>query len=240
MKGEGLASDVLTGLGVSYEVVRAKVAEDVEPGLDAGHARKVPFSTHSKKALELSLREALRLHHNYIGTEHLLLGVLRESGPDSSKIQALIGVEVDEVKARVIQLISSLPLSSLQTLGSVSSPAVIASVQRARQAAGESNVTTGHLISAIVSDENSHATKALKILGVNSEEVTRALSEVQIEDTSDATPRPRTVEIRFGEVSAKIEDPDLVDALSKLTPDQIKERLGAAFGEGGKRTRRSR
>ena len=77
VRGEGLASTALREAGVRYAVLRERFVEAVAPTPNAGRLDKVPFSPQAKKTLELSLREALKLGHNYIGTEHLLLGVLR-------------------------------------------------------------------------------------------------------------------------------------------------------------------
>jgi len=76
-EGEGLACRALTGLGMSLEATRQEVAEAVPPG-SAELTSHIPFTPRAKKTLELSLREALQLQHDYIGTEHLLLGILTE------------------------------------------------------------------------------------------------------------------------------------------------------------------
>src|SRR5215467_10845995 len=74
---EGLASRVLAGLGMSLEDARQEVADMVAPGTTdpTGH---IPFTPRAKKTLELALREALQLNHDYIGTEHILLGILTQ------------------------------------------------------------------------------------------------------------------------------------------------------------------
>ncbi len=76
-EGEGVASKALESLGISLEAVRQQVEEIIGQGQQApsGH---IPFTPRAKKVLELSLREALQLGHNYIGTEHILLGLIRE------------------------------------------------------------------------------------------------------------------------------------------------------------------
>src|SRR5580704_12977490 len=82
---EGLAARVLSGFGMSLESARAGVAAIVEPGSKemSGH---IPFTPRAKKTLELALREALQLHHNYIGTEHILLGLIREGDGVAAQI----------------------------------------------------------------------------------------------------------------------------------------------------------
>ena len=76
-EGAGVAAKVLEGMGVSLEGIRSQVEEIIGQGREApvGH---IPFIPRAKKVIELSLREALQLGHNYVGTEHLLLGLIRE------------------------------------------------------------------------------------------------------------------------------------------------------------------
>ncbi len=96
----GTASQVLTRLQVPPEAVREKVSEHVRPGAKTmrGH---VPFSPPAKKALELSLREALQLGHNYIGSGHLLLGLLREENGTAARVLAELGVDLDRARPLV-------------------------------------------------------------------------------------------------------------------------------------------
>src|ERR687889_438489 len=84
-EGEGVAAKALESLGISLEGVRQQVEEIIGQGQQApsGH---IPFTPRAKKVLELSLREALQLGHNYIGTEHILLGLIREGAPSSSLV----------------------------------------------------------------------------------------------------------------------------------------------------------
>ena len=84
-EGEGVAAKALESLGISLEAVRQQVEEIIGQGQQApsGH---IPFTPRAKKVLELSLREALQLGHNYIGTEHLLMGILREFDSVAAKL----------------------------------------------------------------------------------------------------------------------------------------------------------
>ncbi len=108
IQGEGVAAKALSQLGVKLDDVRQRVAGVMaaEPGQGAA---KVPFSQQAKKSLEMSLREALRLGHNYIGTEHILLGVLRASEAKGSSVVQVLGVGADEVRARVLEAIAKGP-----------------------------------------------------------------------------------------------------------------------------------
>jgi ATP-dependent Clp protease ATP-binding subunit ClpC len=94
---EGVAARVLGSLGVTVEEVRAQVMRIVGEG-DQASAGQVPFTPRAKKVLELALREALSIGHNYIGTEHILLGIVRENEGVAAKI--LLDFEADPAKIR--------------------------------------------------------------------------------------------------------------------------------------------
>jgi dihydroneopterin aldolase len=101
---EGLASRVLTSLSVSVEAVREQVGNIVGYGEEEMGAQ-VPFTPRSKKVLELALREAMRLEHNYIGTEHLLLGLVRESEGVANQVFSNLGVEGDDIRAKLARML---------------------------------------------------------------------------------------------------------------------------------------
>ena len=86
-EGEGLAAKALESLGISLEAVREKVEETIGPAGSAPTGSP-PFTPRAKKVLELSLREALQLGHNYIGTEHMLLGLVREGEGVAAQVLA--------------------------------------------------------------------------------------------------------------------------------------------------------
>lgn len=104
-EGEGVASKALESLGVSLDAVREQVQDIIGPGQQApsGH---IPFTPRAKKVLELSLREALQLGHNYIGTEHILLGLIREGEGVAAQVLVKLGADLGRVRQTVIQLIS--------------------------------------------------------------------------------------------------------------------------------------
>ena len=106
-EGEGVAAKVLESLGVSLEAAREKVEESVGPR--SPPTGPPPVSPRAKKVLELSLRESLGLGHNYIGTEHLLLGLVREGENTGAQILASLGVDFAQVRRRVIESLSSHP-----------------------------------------------------------------------------------------------------------------------------------
>src|SRR5207244_2358921 len=101
---EGLAARVLESLDVTVEEVRAQVARIVGMG-DEVTAGQIPFTPRAKKVLELSLREALALSHNYIGTEHILLGLARENEGVASRILLDFDVDAEKVRNEVIRML---------------------------------------------------------------------------------------------------------------------------------------
>jgi ATP-dependent Clp protease ATP-binding subunit ClpC len=104
-EGEGVAAKALEAMGISLDAVRAQVEETIGQGQTApsGH---IPFTPRAKKVLELSLREALQLGHNYIGTEHILLGLIREGEGVAAKVLEKLGADLNRVRQQVIQLLS--------------------------------------------------------------------------------------------------------------------------------------
>ena len=104
-EGEGVAAKALEALNISLEGVRAQVEEIIGQGQQApsGH---IPFTPRAKKVLELSLREALQLGHNYIGTEHILLGLIREGEGVAAQVLVKLGADLNRVRQQVIQLLS--------------------------------------------------------------------------------------------------------------------------------------
>ena len=103
-EGDGGAARSLESLGISLDAVRQQVEEIIGRGQQApsGH---IPFTPRAKKVLELSLREALQLGHGYIGTEHILLGLLREGDGAAAQVLVTLGADLNRVRQQVIQLL---------------------------------------------------------------------------------------------------------------------------------------
>ncbi len=101
-EGEGVPTRALESLGISLEGVRQQVEEIIGHGPEApgGH---IPFTPRAKEVLELSLREALQLGHNYIGTEHILLGLIHKGEGVANRILADMGADADRVRERVLR-----------------------------------------------------------------------------------------------------------------------------------------
>ncbi|MHB1738445.1 MAG: ATP-dependent Clp protease ATP-binding subunit [Actinomycetes bacterium] len=115
-EGEGVAAKSLESLGISLEAVRQQVEEIIGQGQQAptGH---IPFTPRAKKVLELSLREALQLGHNYIGTEHILLGLIREGEGVAAQVLVKLGADLNRVRQQVIQLLSGYQGKEAATAG---------------------------------------------------------------------------------------------------------------------------
>ncbi|MGI6877176.1 ATP-dependent Clp protease ATP-binding subunit [Microbacterium sp. gxy059] len=104
-EGEGVAAKALESLDISLDAVREQVQDIIGQGQQqpTGH---IPFTPRAKKVLELSLREALQLGHNYIGTEHILLGLIREGEGVAAQVLVKLGADLNKVRQQVIQLLS--------------------------------------------------------------------------------------------------------------------------------------
>src|SRR6187397_1754205 len=104
-EGEGVAAKALESLGISLDAVREQVQDIIGQGQQSpsGH---IPFTPRAKKVLELSLREALQLGHNYIGTEHILLGLIREGEGVAAQVLVKLGADLNRVRQQVLQLLS--------------------------------------------------------------------------------------------------------------------------------------
>jgi len=104
-EGDGIAAKTLESLGISLEAVREGVEEAIGP---AGSATSSPpFTPRAKKVLELSLREAIQLGHHYIGTEHILLGILREGEGVAAQVLVSLGADLSQVRQHVVELLAT-------------------------------------------------------------------------------------------------------------------------------------
>jgi len=106
-EGEGVAAAVLQKMGLGLEAIRLEVEKLVQPGPSTQMQGDVPFTPRSKKALELSAEEARSLGHNYIGTEHLLLGLIREGEGVASQVLINLGLDLNRVRSEIMELLGS-------------------------------------------------------------------------------------------------------------------------------------
>src|SRR5947208_14100529 len=105
-EGEGVAARALESLGISLEAVRQHAGEITGQGQQApsGH---IPFTPRATKVLELSLREALQLGHDYSGTEHILLGLIREGEGVCAQVLVALGADLERVRRQVVEVLSA-------------------------------------------------------------------------------------------------------------------------------------
>jgi ATP-dependent Clp protease ATP-binding subunit ClpA len=227
----GVASKVLERLGMSHEAVREEVVERVGTG-SATISGHIPFTPRAKKTLELSLREALQLQHNYIGTEHILLGLMREAEGVGAQIITAHGGSLDGLRQAVVEI---LPAASrhgagqrwLRGLGGAAgeaegeeltvTPAGEASVSGAVRLAGTRPVGSHHLLLAALDDPDSAAARTLVSLGIDLDQAREALRTVDVTGTSDEQPEERgrrQMVLRVSDSSLTIEatDADIIKA----------------------------
>ncbi|MBU6144284.1 MAG: AAA family ATPase, partial [Acidobacteria bacterium] len=115
-EGEGVAAKALEALGISQEAVRDQVKEIIGQGQSTPNGH-IPFTPRAKKVLELSLREALQLGHSYIGTEHLLLGLIKEGEGVAAQVLTKLGADSNRVRAQVQQMLQGFDNKESATVG---------------------------------------------------------------------------------------------------------------------------
>jgi ATP-dependent Clp protease ATP-binding subunit ClpC len=103
-EGRGVATTALTSMGISLEEMRQAVQDSIGRGAQPPESGHIPFTPQAKKVLELSLRESLQLGHEYIGTEHILLALIREGG-GAAQLLAGAGVDLDRARQQVVELL---------------------------------------------------------------------------------------------------------------------------------------
>src|SRR6201992_64873 len=196
-EGEGVAAKSLESLGISLEGVRSQVEEIIGQGQQApsGH---IPFTPRAKKVLELSLREALQLGHNYIGTEHILLGLIREGDGVAAQVLVNLGADLNQVRQQVIQLLHGYrgerdpaPLTSgsveaeyAANRGSTTerftdrAQRVIVLAQEEARMLNHNYIGTEHILLGLLHAGEGLAAKALESLGISLEAVRQQVEEI--------------------------------------------------------------
>ncbi len=235
---DGFAFRALERFGMSLEGTREEVRAIVGAGTEtvSGH---IPFTPRAKKILELALREALQLHHNYIGTEHILLGVIR--GGDGVGVQVLKQHSADlmPIRMAVLDLVATVPTEAIRgrrwlrrraagqgeaaeagEAGEAAelrtTPAADTSLSQAARLAGSQPVGSHHLLLAALGDPDTAAARALAALGVDLDQAREALRHADVTGTSDEQPEEagrRQMLIRVTDQRLTIEatDPVIVD-----------------------------
>jgi ATP-dependent Clp protease ATP-binding subunit ClpA len=213
---DSLASASLAALGYTHDNVRDALEAVVGRG-KASPGGHIPFTPRAKKVLELSLREALQLKHNYIGTEHILLGLLREG--EGRAAQILVDRHpLDRIRDEVHARIES-PMAR-QAHGAGRTPAAHEVLTLAAELAGETPVGSHHILEAILQQPDSAAAKVLTDAGIDLGQLAAKLDEVSTEDTADDTPTQaaaRQLELSMTEetVTVVLRDPGSLE-LGKL------------------------
>ena len=184
LTSDSLASASLTALGYTRDDVQAKLVATVGRG-KASPGGHIPFTPRAKKVLELSLREALQLKHNYIGTEHILLGLLREGEGMAARILA-DKHPLDRIRDEVLTRIES--PAAREVHGAGRTPAAQQVLALAAELAGEGPVGSHHILEAMLQQPDSAAAKVLGDAGIDLDQLGAKLDEISTEDTADDTP----------------------------------------------------
>lgn len=232
----GLACRALEGLGLTLDGTREETVAIVARGKKqpSGH---IPFTPRAKKTLELALREALRLHHDYIGTEHILLGLIREGDGVAANILQQ-HASLLEIRAAVLDMLPAAahearegrrwlrrfggsepgePSRVDELSGISATPAADATLTQASKLAGTQSVGSHHLLLAALADPDTAAARALTQLGIDLDRAQEALRTVDVTGTSDEPPEEagrRQMVIRLGDDAVILEaaDPRIVAA----------------------------
>ena len=130
-EGSGVAANVLKNLGVEIEKIRREIEKNVQSGPSMVTMGQLPFTPRAKKVLELSMEEAHELGHNYIGTEHILLGLIRENDGVAAQVLLDLNLKLEDVRAEVLELLgaemqseNSIPPTSQPKSGRSKTPAL--------------------------------------------------------------------------------------------------------------------
>jgi len=234
----GLAFRALERFGMSLEGTREEVKAVVGSG-NATPSGHIPFTPRAKKILELALREALQLHHNYIGTEHILLGVIREGGGVGAQVLKQHSADLTPIRMAVLDLLSTVPAEAEATRGRRwlrrrsaagpgetpepgepaelrTTPAADTSLSEAARLAGSQPVGSHHLLLAALGDPDTAAARALAALGVDLDQVREVLRNADVTGTSDEQPeeagrRQMLIRVTGKQLTIEATDPVIVD-----------------------------
>jgi len=234
---EGIAAKALERFGMTREATREEVRGIIGTGTAAlsGH---IPFTPRAKKTLELALREALQLHHNYIGTEHILLGVIREGEGVGARILGDHAPDPLAIRMAVLDLLpagqaeagrgrrwlrrhspagSDEPGEAAGTAEIRTTPAADSSLSEAARLAGSHPVGSHHLLLAALADPDTAAARALAALGVDLGQAQDALRTADVTGTSDEQPedagrRQMVIHVADDKLTIEATDPVIVDA----------------------------
>jgi ATP-dependent Clp protease ATP-binding subunit ClpC len=244
----GLAFRALERFGITRDGVREQVRAIIGPGKKevSGH---IPFTPRAKKTLELALREALQLHHKYIGTEHILLGLIKEGDGVAAQIMRQHSADLLPIRMAVLDLVSATSAEAgrgrrwrrrrfggdageaVEALESAepeelwTTPAADTSLTEAVRLAGPQPVGSHHLLLAALGDPNTAAARALAALGVDLEQAREALRTADVTGTSDEQPeeagrRQMVIKVTDEQLTIEARDPAII-RLGRATAEAL-------------------
>jgi ATP-dependent Clp protease ATP-binding subunit ClpA len=227
---------IFTAIGMSLESTRQEVVAIVGPGAAAptGH---IPFTPRAKKTLELALREALQLRHNYIGTEHILLGLIREGEGVAAHVLKQ-HADLARIRRQVLELLPAAsaeatrgrrwlrrraaadpgePGTPAEQAGLNATPAADITLSQAARLAGADPVGSHHLLLAALTDPDTAAARALAALGVDLDQAKEALRGMDVSGTSDELPeeagrRQMVIHVTGERLTIEATDPVIIEA----------------------------
>ncbi len=229
---QGIAARALTALDVELEVVRDRVREIIGEGNEAEFEGHIPFTPRAKRVLELSLREALQLGHTYIGTEHILLGLVREGEGVGAQILVALGADLNRVRQQVIGLLHG--SHGQATRGGRPGPADVTIAGRAVPGRRERTLVSGFRIRLSEIESRLAAVEQRVGFGPDVSEIDKELVRVLGEKhaAADAQDYERAAELRDAERRLTAEKAAKQQEWSGAHPDLVAmaetvERLGA-------------
>jgi ATP-dependent Clp protease ATP-binding subunit ClpA len=228
-EGTGVAAVTLSELGLTIDRAREAIVETIGQSASSASGGRPPFTPRAKKVLELSLREALALRHSYIGTEHILLGLIREGDGVGAQVLIHEGIPLKTAREAVLsRLEKGSPAPGPSSLEATSRPAAgITPIARriARERQGDDGrLSSHHFLLALFDDGESMAAKALAALEVSREKVEATLARLDLHETSDAPPKPigspAALELDLGRgMTLRIHDPQVAQRLVESRGD---------------------
>jgi ATP-dependent Clp protease ATP-binding subunit ClpA len=254
-EGSGVGAQALNRLGADAETIKRLVLDRV-PGGGTAPSGHIPFTPRAKRVLELSLQEALALGHNYIGTEHILLGLLREAEGIGSQVLGTLGIDLDAARSKVVELLVGVAAgttsparehSTPQPTQARQSPALRTALAQATALAGNDLVGTHHMLAALATTPDAAAPQILAVGGFDSSSLPMDITAWEVRGTGDEDPVERAARATVltqdaSGLTIRLEDDTLQERIARaisaghLSEDQLRDALGrvwAQFAEAG-------
>jgi ATP-dependent Clp protease ATP-binding subunit ClpA len=215
--GDSIAAQALSRFGLTLDAARLEVRERVDAGQQESPSGHIPFTPRSKKILEYSLREALSLGYNYIGTEHILLGLIRVTDGFGAQVVAAHapGNDLNAVRAAVIDLLPAVgsgPATPSERTAKNMTPAAEAALDAATHLAGEAPLGSHHLLLGALADPDSVVSRSLASLDLDVDELRTKLQSADVTGSTDESPEEagrRHLQIRVTDDRLSIETAEL-------------------------------